>query len=246
MTTKDISLNAQAIPAELTGIKRQSLYTFAGIFALILLLYSLATILIMVTTGGQPKTIEDIFTMLQDNRILGLLRLDLLTVFIMPLYYVLFLSFLIALWRTNPVYTGLAALLAFAGLTLFLATPSVFSYLSLSDQYAAAATETQRAQLIAAGNAIYASDMWHGTGALIGGLLLQTGGVLISVIMLKSEAFGKTAAWVGIMTHGLDLAHILVWFVAPAVGNIIMYAAGPLYLVWFPIIALRLFRLGRK
>jgi hypothetical protein len=88
--------------------------------------------------------------------------------------------------------------------------------------------------------------MWHGTGALIGGLLLQTGAVLISLVMLKSEAFGKATAIIGILTHGLDLAHILVWFVAPALGNMIMFVAGPLYLLWFPMIAWRLFRLGKK
>jgi hypothetical protein len=246
MTTNDISLNAQAVRTELAGITFKSLYTVAGVSTLILLLYSLATLLIVAITGGQPATVEGIFAMLQENRLVGLLRLDLLTVFLMPLYYVLFLSFLVALWRTNPVYAGLAALLAFAGLTLFLATPSVFSYLFLSDQYVSAATGAQRAQLIAAGNAIYASDMWHGTGALIGGMLLQIGAVLISVVMLKGSAFGKATAWVGILTHGLDLAHIFVWFIAPALGNIIMFVAGPLYLIWFPMIALRLFPLSRR
>lgn len=246
MTTNDFSLNTQAARTELAGINFKSLYTVAGVSTLILLLYSLATLLIVAITGGQPATVEGVFAMLQENRLVGLLRLDLLTVFLMPLYYVIFLSFLVALWRTNPVYAGLAALLAFAGLTLFLATPSVFSYLFLSDQYASAATDAQRAQLIAAGNAIYASDMWHGTGALIGGMLLQIGAVLISVLMLKGSAFGKATAYVGILTHGLDLAHILVWFIAPALGNIIMFVAGPLNLIWFPMIALRLFRLSRR
>lgn len=246
MTTKAIPLNTQAIHTELAGINCQSLYTVAGVSTLLLLLYSFATLLIVAITGGQPTTVEEVFAMLQENRLVGLLRLDLLTVFIMPLYYVLFLSFFVALWRTNPVYASLAALLAFAGLTLFLATPSVFSYLFLSDQYAAATTDAQRAQLIAAGNAIYASDMWHGTGALIGGMLLQIGAVLISVVMLKGGAFGKATAYVGILTHGLDLAHILVWFMVPALGNIIMFAAGPLYLIWFPMIALRLFRMSRR
>jgi hypothetical protein len=80
---------------------------------------------------------------------------------------------------------------------------------------------------------------------VVGGLLLQSGAVLISVVMLRSRSFGKAAAWVGILTHGLDLAHILVGFAAPAVGSMIMYAAGPLYLTWFPMVAWKLFRLGR-
>ena len=37
--------------------------------------------------------------------------------------------------------------------------------------------------------------MWHGTGAHISGLLLQTGAVLISIVMLKSNLFNKLPAW---------------------------------------------------
>jgi len=223
----------------------QSLYKMGGAFALILLVYCLATMLIMVLTGGQPATVEECFNMLQENRILGLLRLDLLTVFFMPLYYVLFLGMFIALRRTHLVNATLATVLVFAGLTLFLATPSVFSYLFLSDQYAAATTDVLRERLLAAGEAIFASDMWHGTGAVMGGLLLQSGAVLISVVMLRDQAFGKAAAYVGILTHGLDLAHIVIGFLAPEVGVILMAVAGPIYLIWFPLVARGLFRLGR-
>jgi hypothetical protein len=164
----------------------------------------------------------------------------------MPLYYVIFLGFFVALRRTNLIYTVLAVLLVFVGLTLFLATPSVFSYLFLSDQYAAAATEAHRAQLLAAGSAITASDMWHGTGALVGGMLMQTGALLISIVMLRGTVFGRAIALVGIATHGLDLAHILVGFFLPEVGNMLMYAGGPLYLIWFPMIAYRLFHLAGR
>ena len=223
----------------------QSLYPLGGASALILLVYSLATMVIMVLTGGQPATVEECFAMLQENRIAGLLRLDLLTVFCMPLYYVLFLAFWAALKRIHFVYAAIATVFVFVGLTLFLATPSVFSYLFLSDRFAAAATDAQRAQLLAAGEAIYASDMWHGTGAMVGGILLQSGALLISVVMLRDKVFGKAAAYVGMATHGLDLAHILVGFLAPEAGVILMAMAGPLYLIWFPLVARRLFQLGR-
>jgi hypothetical protein len=54
--------------------------------------------------------------------------------------------------RTNPV---------FIGITLFLATPSMLALLNLSDKYATAASENQKNQLIAAEEAILASDMWQ-------------------------------------------------------------------------------------
>lgn len=218
-------------------------FRLGGISSLILILYSLATMLIMVFIGSPPETITECFTMLNENQFFGLLRLDILTVFTMPLYYLLFYAIYLALKKTNQELVSIATILVFAGLTLFLATPSVFSYLQLSNQYAAATSEIQKNQLLAAGEAILASDMWHGTGAQIGGILLQTGALLISFMMLKQNIFSKLTAYTGIFTHGLDLAHILIGFFLPSIGIILMAIAGPLYLLWFPLVGIRLFKL---
>ncbi|MHB1346234.1 MAG: hypothetical protein ACYCXK_01975 [Candidatus Humimicrobiaceae bacterium] len=234
--------------ADLTHLSSssKSIFLLGGISSMILIVYSLATILIMVFIGPPPETITECFTMLNLNRFFGLLRLDILTVFAMPLYYLLFYSIYKALKKPNTgEIVTIITIFIFVGLTLFLATPSVFSYLDLSDKYAIAASEIQRNQLLSAGEAILSSDMWHGTGAKIGGMLLQTGALLISVVMLKQKVFNKLTAYTGIFTHGLDLAHILIGFFLPAVGNIIMAIAGPLYLLWFPLVGARLFKLSR-
>lgn len=109
----------------------------------------------------------------------------------------------------------ISIILVFAGVTLFLATPSVFSYLHLSDKYAIATSELEKSQLLSAGEAIIASDMWHGTGAKIGSLLMQIGALIISILMLKNNVFTKLTAYIGILTHGLDLSHILIGFFLP-------------------------------
>jgi hypothetical protein len=222
---------------------QKTVYCLGGTACFVLLLYSLATLLIMSLVGGPPETIEQTFSILQDNKISGLLRLDILTVFVMPLYYLLFYSLFVALKTTDYAVSTISMILAFAGVILFLATPSVFSYLYLSDKFAIATSDFQKNQLLAAGESILASDMWHGTGAKIGGLLLQTGALLISIVMLRSNVFNRSTAITGIATHGLDLAHILIGFFAPALGNIIMFIAGPLYLIWFPMVGLRLYKL---
>jgi hypothetical protein len=223
----------------------KKIYWFGGLTSLVLIIYSIATILIVAFIGGPPVTIEECFSMLNENKLYGLLRLDLLTVFIMPLYYLLFYSIYIALRQKNKGLMTVSIILVFAGITLFLATPSVFSYLHLSNKYAVATTDIQKSQLLAGGEAILASDMWHGTGAMIGGLLMQTGALLISFVMLKDNAFNRITSYTGIVTHGLDLAHIVVGFVLPSVGVILMSVAGPLYLLWFPLIGVRLFRLAQ-
>lgn len=224
----------------------KSIYKLCGTAALVLLGYSLVTMVILIIIGGQPENAQEGFKMLLENRFTGLLRLDLLAVLFMPLYYVLFLGLYIPLQKTNAAYVALAALLGVAGLTMFLSTPSVFSWLSLSDKFAVAATDIQREQLLAAGEAILASDMWHGSGAIMSGLLLQSAMLSMSVIMLRSSLFNKLTAWVGIFTHGLDLLHILIGFFAPAAGIMLMWFAGPLYLVWFPLLTRDFFKMGRN
>jgi len=224
----------------------KSLYKISGVAALILLLYSLVTMVILITIGGQPETAQEGFTMLQNNRLVGLLRLDVLMILIMPLYYPLFLGLYTVLKKVHIAYAALAILLVFGGLTLALATPSAFSWLALSDKFTVATSEEQKTLLLAAGEAILASDMWHGSGAIMGGILLQTGALLISMVMLASRSFAKSTAYVGIVTHGLDLVHILVGFFFPMGAIILMAIAGPLYLVWFPLIARDFFRMGQE
>ncbi len=224
----------------------RQLYQLAGASALILLAYSLVTMVLMVVFGGQPQTAQQAFAMLQANRLVGFLRLDGLTIMVMPLYYLLFFSIYCVLKKSSGAFSGLASLLVFAGLTLFLATPSVFSWLALSDKFAAASDPAQKAQLLAAGEAILASDMWHGSGAILGGILLQTGALLVALVMLGSKSFGKLTAWLGIVMFGLDLAHLLVGFFFPVGGVILMAIAGTLYLAWFPLLARDFFRLGKE
>ena len=224
----------------------QRMCKLAGISALILLGYSLLTMVILVVLGGQPQTAQEGFAMIQNNRLVGFLRLDGLTIMVIPLYYLLFFGLYKVLNITNDVHAGLATLLVFTGVTLFLATPSAFSWLTLSDKFAAATSAAQKTQFLAAGEAILAADMWHGSGAILGGILMQTGALLISVVMLRSPAFGKLTAWLGIGMHSLDLAHILVGFFFPTGGVILMAIAGPLYLVWFPLLARDFFRLVKK
>ena len=210
-----------------------------------LMLYSLATMVILFAIGGQPASAQQGFEMLRQNRVTGLLRLDVLSILVMPLYYVLFLSLYRALRRSGDALVTLATLFVFAGLTLFLATPSAFSWLPLSDRIWVETDQQVQSQLLAAGEAILATDMWHGSGAIVGGMLLQTGTLLISIAMLRSQGFGKWTAWVGIVTHGLDLLHIPLELLFPGYGNPLMFIAGPLYLLWFPLVARDLARLAK-
>jgi hypothetical protein len=214
-----------------------------GVAAFILIAYSLATIIQVISLGGPPESAEEVFALLESDRIVGLLRLDLPTILVIPLYYLLFFGIYGAMRQTEQALAGLATALSFAGVTLFLAAPSVFSLVTLSDKYAAASTDALRAQYLAAAEAILAADIWHGTGPIVGGILLQTAAILVSVLMLRGTVFSKLTAYIGILTHGLDLAHIIAGLFVPGAGVVLMAIAGPLYLVWFPLVGGRLLRI---
>lgn len=109
--------------------------------------------------------------------------------------------------------------------------PSASSTISLSDQHAVATTDACRSQLLAAGKAIIASDMWHSTGARIEWIFLESAAVFRLFVMLRSKICGKVTAYVGFLTDGLDLAHIIIGIFLPRAGVILMAIAGPFYLL---------------
>lgn len=227
-----------------TGSEWSALLSIAGVASLLLLFYSLATIVQLLVLGGQPNTATEAFRLLQESRLIGLLRLDFPTVLALPLYYLVFLGLFAALRNASGALTTLATSLAFVGVTLILATPTALSMLSLSQKYSAATTDSAKFQFLSAGEAILASDIWHSTGAILGGVLLQTGAVVISLVMLRSGVFSKTIAYLGILTHGLDLAHGIFGLFLPAAGVVFMAMAGPLYPLWFYMVGRRLRQLG--
>jgi hypothetical protein len=223
----------------------RTIFLIGGVACMIFVAYSVATFLILYLLGSPPETIEQYFAMIAENKLKGLLRLDLLTVLIMPLYYLIFYGLFVALKKTNHGLSAISAIMTVIGVTLFIAMPSVLSYIHLSDRFAAAVTEAEKNQLLAAGEAVWASDIWHGTGSLVGGLLLQSGALLFSVVMLKSNVFSKLTAITGIVMYGLDLIHIIFLLFIPVVGNLIMYVAGTLYLLWFPLVGIRFFKMAK-
>jgi hypothetical protein len=216
-----------------------------AVSAFILLAYCVEMMLQITFLGGQPSSAAEAFQLLEANRLVGLLRLDLPTIFALPLYYLLFLALSAALWQLDGLKATISALLVFTGVTLTLATPMALSMVPLSAKYAAATTDAARNQFLAAGEAVLAADMWHGTGAYVGGLLVQCGAVLICVAMIRSSSFTRLTGWLGIVIHGLDLLHLIFGLLLPKLGAVLMVVAGMAYPVWFILVGRDLLRLAR-
>jgi len=215
-----------------------------GIASFIFLIYCLATMVQIAILGGPPATAADAFRVLQQNKVVGLLRLDFPTVLALPWYYLLFFGLFAALKDTDRTHAAIGTVLVFLGVTLVLAMPTALPLVALSDKYANATSDAMKAHFLAAAEAVLATDIWHGTGAYMGGILVQTGAVWISVVMLRG-VFGKATAYVGIITHGLDWVHIVIVPFLPKASSVFMIIAGLGYPVWLFLVGRRLLQLGK-
>src|SRR3712207_1519303 len=99
----------------------------------------------------------DWFTLFQDNRLLGLLSLDLLLMVDYVLLVPIVLALYVALRRTSGSFMAVATALHFVTIAAYFASNTAFEMLSLRDGYAAATTDAQRATYLAAGQAMLAT-----------------------------------------------------------------------------------------
>ncbi len=234
--------------AETSDSGWKSLYRVGGAAALIVAVLLPIEIIVM-TAYPPPSTVIGYFTLFQSNKLIGLLDLYLLEIPVYALFVPMFLALYAALKRANKSFMALATTLAIIGIAVFLATNNPFSMLSLSDQYAAATTDAQRSLFLAAGQAMLANTNQRAVGGFNMGLLLvSVAGLIVSAIMLRSNIFSKVTAYVGILANALSLAeYFRLVFVPEAVLLLLSIAIASclLLLIWYILIARRLYQLGR-
>jgi hypothetical protein len=224
----------------------KSLFTIGGVAAILQLVSILSYSVVIGMLGPKPTSAEEYFAVYQSSVLEAFLRGDFLLMILIGLYLGTFPALYAALHRLSPVYTALATLFTLIAVTLSFANESTFSLLRLGDNYVSATSEAQRAQLLAAGEAVIASDMWSGTSAYMTGILLQGSGVMISVIMLRSQDFSKVTAYAGLLGNGFDLVQHILHPFAPSISAFIMMFMGLFYFVWFPMLARDFFKIRRN
>lgn len=240
--------------ADVTDPTWRSLCRVGGVAAFIATALFLSDIILLVAGGTPPSSAQDWFALLQDNRLAGLLQLFFTDLIGVALIGPIVLALYTNLRKANAAYSVLATTLAFVGIALVFATNSNYSLIALSDQYASATTEAQRALLLRTAESVIATGT-SGTGILMAGLFLEGAFLIISIIMLQGTAFGKGIAYLGIVAHGLDLAHSIVFLIfipvfnadlALAIGTPLLAAGGTFQLIWYPLVGWKLLQLGRK
>lgn len=227
------------------------IYKLGGMAAIGAVLVGVLEILITFLPGGNTvqETVQDWFMLFQQNWFMGLRNLGLLNIFL-NLFALLIFFALYFSHKESPYqyHAAFAVLVSFLGIGVFLATNRAFPMLALSQQYTAATTDAQRAVIEAAGQSMLSVGQSHTPGTFLGFFLTEAAGVLIAFVMLRSRVFSQATAYAGIIGFAMLLVfEILSSFVAglSAVTMGLAMVGGISSMVWYVLIARRLFQLGK-
>jgi hypothetical protein len=197
-----------------------------------------------------PINAVDWFTLFQDDRFVGLVLFNLIDLVNYALVGLIFLALYGALRKTHKRAMVIATSFTFAGVAIFFASNQAFSMLSFSNRYAEATTDAQRAEFLDAGEALLAVDnpgaVYQGTGYYLGLLLVILAGLIISIVMLRSNVFSKATAYTGIAANVLILCFFISLAFMPEIIWLFPTLSAPFRMIWYILIAFRLFRLGRE
>lgn len=228
----------RATDAETTSARWSWLYRVGGVAALITLVAIPVQAFVFIAWPWPSNALES-FTLLQSNKLIGLLNLDLLYVVDNALLILVFIALYIALRRTSESFAAIATALGLAGVVALFASNTAFEMLYLSDGYAAATTEAERSMFLAAGQAMLAT--YSGTTYQVSYVLGSISGIILSAVMLRSSAFGKVTGYVGIFSFAFGLG-----LYVPEIGTYLaLISVIPFLAIWYILVAIKLFRLGR-
>ncbi len=221
----------------------RTLYIIGAWAALLQLASILALLIAQMVLGPKPATAEEFFTIQQSSYIEVMLRGDFLLLFLVGAYLGTFPALFMALRSLNSVAVFFATLFTMIGVALVFANESTFALLHLGKQYAVADSVELKSQIIAAGEAVIAMDMWNSSGAYMSGFLAQGAGVIICIIILNSKDFSKVTAIAGLIGNVMDLIQHAIHPFTHDLSTIIHPLMGIFYCIWLPMMARDLFRL---
>ncbi|MGC9396510.1 MAG: hypothetical protein ACP5J4_16825 [Anaerolineae bacterium] len=194
-----------------------------------------------------PQSTAEWYTLLQSDPFIGLSFLAVFDLFNYVLVGVLFLALGAAFWRMHKSMTVLALVGGLVGIAVNLASNISLSMLSLSRQYAVAASEPQKAALLTAGQALLATNnplaTFPGTGAYMSVLLIALAGLLFSLVMLRSN---RATAIVGLLASACDLAYCLTVAFAPSMRALWLASGGLFWMIWHLLVARILFKCAKE
>jgi hypothetical protein len=237
------TVSAKTIMVQAVDPNGNWLYRVGGISAILLGLGYIAIIPLYAAVGAPPSGGEARLQYFEGKTTVwwAILGLSVLTdVLFIPVALALYLALKGVNWNAMLIATAFIGL--FVVLDLAVTWPNYASLLSLSGKYTAATSDAQRAAYVAAAN--YASAvLTSGLEAVYSILVLSLGILTTGLVMLKG-IFGKSTAYIGVVTGILGIVAALGPFFVSALAVTIIITSG-LTTLWVLLVGFRLYRLGR-
>ena len=173
-----------------------------------------------------PPFPDNIVEIIAGSKFAGLMSLDFLYLvgnfFAIPIYLVLFVT----LFKTNKSLSVLSLAFGFIGfISLTIARPT-FELINLVGQYQAAVSLVQKEQILTSFHVLLAYS--HGTSFSIHYIIGTLSLLLSAIIMLKSDIYSKSTAYVGIATCIFTFTYYV-----PVIGVYLSLLSVVGYTVWW-------------
>lgn len=209
-------------------------YTAAALVVIVVL--AIIAFIIWPYAPGEQST-EAIFTMIQNDPLGGLMALDFFVLLGGMLSVVLMIALYAALKHVNESWALVALVIGvISGAAAITGRPivEIFAY---SNLWAAASSEVEKGYYLTAGEAML--PMFHGTAWVMYLILNTLGGLIFSVLMLRSEVFSRATAYVGLVT---TLVTFGFWI--PVIGPALLFVPTITGAIWNAMMARRFFQLS--
>jgi hypothetical protein len=224
----------------------KELYKVGGLAALIVPVLVVSEIALSLVYP-QPSTVAGWFALFQSNAVVGVFDFWGWEIPMYVLFAMIFLALYVVLRKANEGRMAVAAALGFLGVGIFLATTNPVSMLSFSNQYAAATTDAQKSLFLSAGQAVFTNTNQRAIGGFnLGLFLVSMTGLVMSSVMLQSDSFSRSTAYLGILGNVLSLADYLREALAPpeTVALLVIFSGALFLMTWLVLVGRRLWQLG--
>src|SRR5262249_38064439 len=115
--------------------------------------------------------------------------------------------------------------------------------ITLGERYAGATTDVQRTAYVAA--AQYPSAVLTSTMEAVYSILVLSLAILLIGWVMRKGVFGKSAAYLGVITGLLGIVSVADPFVHPTLSGAII-ATSMLTTLWVLLVGFKLYQLGRR
>lgn len=218
----------------------KDLYRLGGIFSILIAVSIVFAIIAYFIWPFKPglTTTENIFATLRADLFGGLMSLDLSLIVIGLINILPLLALYAALKQVNESYALAALTLGLVSIAALLTSRPLAELVFLSNKYAAAATEAEKFQYLAAGESLH--SLFNGTAWMVYTILGNISTLISCALILQSSILRKALAYVGIASAISGMGVFI-----PVIGPLFSLLATFGGVIWSVMIAADFFRLSK-